>query len=118
MARVRRLFLYHTDLFKKNVFIYLSVFACECGCVLCGCSTHRGQKRAWDFFFFFFFFFCVFSPTETGVSDSCEPPYGCWKSHMGPLEEQPVLLSAEPSLHKYPKGNGDGVDKWVQVLSM
>ena len=88
--------------------MHLSVFACECGCVLCGCSTHRGQKRAWDFF----------PPTETGVSDSCEPPCGCWELHMGPLEEQPVLLSAEPSLHKCPKGNGDGVDKWVQVLSM
>lgn len=26
----------------------LGVFACACVCVLCGCSTHGGQKRAWD----------------------------------------------------------------------
>lgn len=34
----------------------------------------------------------------TGVKNSYEPPYG---RHLipGPLEEQPVLLVAEPSLH-------------------
>lgn len=34
----------------------------------------------------------------TGVTDSCEPPCGCWESISGPLEEQPLLLAAEPSL--------------------
>jgi hypothetical protein len=28
---------------------------------------------------------------------SCELPYGCWELNLGPLEEQPVLLTAEPS---------------------
>jgi hypothetical protein len=27
----------------------------------------------------------------------CEPPCGCWKLNSGPLEEQPVFLTAEPS---------------------
>jgi hypothetical protein len=30
--------------------------------------------------------------------DGCEPPCGCWKLNSGPLEEQSVLLTAEPSL--------------------
>ena len=28
----------------------------------------------------------------------CDLPYGCWELNPGPLEEQPVLLTAEPSL--------------------
>ena len=35
---------------------------------------------------------------ETGVTDSCELSYGCWELNLGPLEEQLVLLTAEPSL--------------------
>lgn len=30
-----------------------------------------------------------------GVTDSCEPPSGCWESNLGPLAKQPVLLTAE-----------------------
>jgi hypothetical protein len=33
-----------------------------------------------------------------GVRDGCEPPYGCKESNPGPLQEQPVLLTSEPSL--------------------
>ena len=28
----------------------------------------------------------------------CEPGCGCWELKLGPLEEQSVLLTAEPSL--------------------
>lgn len=35
---------------------------------------------------------------ETGVIDICELPTGCWQLNPGPLGEQPVLLTAEPSL--------------------
>ena len=28
----------------------------------------------------------------------CEPPCGCWEFNSGPLEEQPVRLTSEPSL--------------------
>ncbi|EDL91225.1 rCG56442 [Rattus norvegicus] len=32
------------------------------------------------------------------ITDSCEPPCGCWDLNSGPLEEQSVLLTIEPSL--------------------
>jgi hypothetical protein len=32
------------------------------------------------------------------VIDVCEPPCGCWELNSEPLEEQSVLLTAEPSL--------------------
>jgi hypothetical protein len=35
----------------------------------------------------------------TGVTDTCEPPCRYRESNSGPLEEQPVLLTAELSLH-------------------
>ena len=42
-------------------------------------SAH--QKRAPDLF-----------------TDGCEPPCGCWELNSGPLEEQSVRLTSEPSL--------------------
>lgn len=35
---------------------------------------------------------------ETGMTDSYELPCGCWELNPGPLEEQPVVLTTEPSL--------------------
>jgi hypothetical protein len=32
------------------------------------------------------------------ITDGCEPPCGYWELNSGPLEEQPMLLTAEPSL--------------------
>jgi hypothetical protein len=32
------------------------------------------------------------------ITDGCEPPCGCWDLNSGPLEDQPVLLTTEPSL--------------------
>ena len=40
-----------------------------------------GQKRAPDL-----------------ITDGCEPPCGCWELNSGPLEEQAMLLTSEPSL--------------------
>lgn len=42
---------------------------------------------------------CPWSPEE-GVRSpySCKPPCWCWESNMKPLEEQPVLLAAQPFL--------------------
>ena len=34
----------------------------------------------------------------TEVTDSCELPCGCWELNSGPLEEQSVCFSPEPSL--------------------
>jgi hypothetical protein len=31
--------------------------------------------------------------------DGYEPPCGCWELNSGPLDEQPVILTSEPSLH-------------------
>jgi len=36
------------------------------------------------------------------ITDGCEPPCGCWELNSGPLEEQPVLLTTEPSLQPLP----------------
>jgi hypothetical protein len=35
----------------------------------------------------------------TRVLDSWEPPCGCWEPNLGPLKEQPVFFTMEPSLH-------------------
>ena len=32
------------------------------------------------------------------ITDGCEPACSCWELNSGPLEEQLVLLTAEPSL--------------------
>jgi hypothetical protein len=32
------------------------------------------------------------------ITDGCEPPCGCWELNSGSLEEQAMLLTAEPSL--------------------
>jgi hypothetical protein len=32
------------------------------------------------------------------ITDGCELPCGCWELTSGPLEEQAVLLTTEPSL--------------------
>jgi hypothetical protein len=34
----------------------------------------------------------------TGVTNDCELPCGCWEATLGSLSQQPVLLTAEPSL--------------------
>lgn len=44
------------------------------------CSTHGDQRKVW-----------------TGVTDGHEPPCGCWKCNLDPLQKQPVLLTFEPS---------------------
>jgi hypothetical protein len=36
--------------------------------------------------------------SDLGVIDSCELPLGYWDLNLRPLEEQSVLLTAEPSL--------------------
>ena len=37
----------------------------------------------------------------TGVTDSRELSLGCWEVNPGPSEEQPVLLTTEPTLQPY-----------------
>ena len=40
---------------------------------------------------------CVRFP-GTGITDSCKLPCGCWELNQVPLKEQPMVLTAEPSL--------------------
>ena len=48
-------------------------------------GAYAGQKR-------------VLFP-RTGVTEGFEPLQGCQKLNPGPLDEQPVLITAESSLH-------------------
>jgi hypothetical protein len=48
-------------------------------------GIHKGQERASD-------------PLKTRITDSWELLHGCWESKHGPLEEQPVLVAADPFL--------------------
>lgn len=44
---------------------------------------------------------CTYMPEEGTRSryiDGFEPPCGCWELYSGPLEEQTVLFTSEPSL--------------------
>jgi hypothetical protein len=47
--------------------------------------------------FFFKKIYLLYVSTNLTM-DGCEPPHGCWDLNSGPLEEQSVLLPAEPSL--------------------
>ena len=67
--------------------IYLCVygcFACMYVCVLCMWCLWRPEEGV--------------EPSGTGFTDGCEPPYESWELNLGPLQEQQVLLEAEPSL--------------------
>ena len=35
------------------------------------------------------------------ITDGCGPPCGCWELNSGPWEEQPVLLTTEPSFQSW-----------------
>jgi hypothetical protein len=54
------------------------------------------------FFYLYKYTVAVFRHTRRGhqipIIDGCEPPCGCWELNSGPLEEQWVLLTPEPSL--------------------
>jgi len=81
----------------------------------CSCPVGLVLGRSPLYFFFFFFLkhlfimytsYC-FLPAYTPagqkrapdlIIDGCEPPCGCWELNSGPLEEQTVLLTSEPSL--------------------
>jgi len=53
--------------------------------------------------FLFVLFVCLFvfegvRFPRNEIADSFEPTCGFWELNSGPLEEQPVLLTTEPSL--------------------
>jgi hypothetical protein len=70
--------------------------------------THRSPCHwrvifSFSFLFFFlrFIYFMYMTHQKRAldpITDGCEPPCGCWELNSGPLEEQPVFLTIEPSL--------------------
>lgn len=63
---------------------------CMCVSVLClyVCvshvwSTHRSQEHT--------------GFPRTSITEDCQVPCGCWKLNLGPQEEEPWLLTTEPS---------------------
>ena len=60
------------------VWLCLSVY------ISCIPGAYRNQKKVLD-------------PSGTGITNSCELPWGCWELKLGPLEEQPVFLTTESS---------------------
>lgn len=53
---------------------------CACVCRLCLQKTQEG-----------------IGPLEIGVTDGCDLTWEFWELNLGPLEEQQVLLTTEPS---------------------
>jgi hypothetical protein len=53
-------------------------------------------------FYFYEYTVAIFRHTRRyhlyPITDGCEPLCGCWELNSGPLQEQPVSLTAEPSL--------------------
>ena len=78
--------------------------------------TRETCRAAWmtRFIFFIFIFLkifiyslriqysvCMSACQKTApdlITDGCVPPCGCWELNSGPLEEQTMLLTTEPSL--------------------
>ena len=73
----RACFLFVCLFFPRDLFILCMWVHCHC------LQTH--QKR-----------------TSDSITDGCELSCGCWELNSGPLEEQSVLLTAEPSLQPLP----------------
>jgi hypothetical protein len=67
--------MYFGDFFKCFLFIHFICISALSACI------PACQKRPSDL-----------------IIDGCEPPCGCWELISGPMEEQSVLLTAEPSL--------------------
>ena len=83
----------HYWLFLKEGWVIYFYFLCVwvlclhvCLCTPCMSGAHGSQKKG------------IRSP-GTRVTVGCELPCGCWESNTGPLGEQSMLLTTEPSLH-------------------
>jgi hypothetical protein len=68
--------------FPSFYFIYMAVLP-VCVSAPCTCLVSMEASR-------------VVGSTGTGVTDGCELPCGCWELNLGPLQEQPGYLAANP----------------------
>jgi hypothetical protein len=83
-----------------NTYIYIHIYIyIYTHIYVCVSSAYKGQKK-------------MLVPPESRVTDSCELPFRCWELTPDHLKEQPILLTAEPSLQSQGKfletnlGNG------------
>ena len=80
--------MYHHAQFNEFTFYFLfcvyGCFACMCLCTMCMQYPQRPEEDI--------------RSHGTEVKDNCQLPCGCWELNPGPLQEQPVLLTTEPSL--------------------
>ena len=74
-------------------------------CTLCVKFTELSRTIIFFFSILCTLLFCLHvclcegvKSSGTGVTDSCELPCRCWELNLDPLEEQLMLLAAEPSL--------------------
>ena len=72
--------------FKIYLFLCIWVFACMYVWIKCVPGYCGGQEVKY---------------LKTGVPDSCKLSCWRWKPNLGPLQEQPVLWTAEPSLEPW-----------------
>ena len=70
--------------FLVFVFNFQEFIPCLLVCVPCVCFIQRLED--------------VIRCPQAGLRDKCEPPCVCWELNLGPLEEQAVLLTKEPSV--------------------
>jgi hypothetical protein len=49
-------------------------------------------------FYDLFIYFMYQKRVSDPITNGCEPPCGCWELNSGPLEEQSVILTVDPSL--------------------
>ena len=69
------------------------------------CPSAARETKETIFFFFLKIYLLIYvstlqlssdTPEDCILTDGCEPPCGCWELNSRPLEEQSVLLTAEP----------------------
>jgi hypothetical protein len=76
-----------------------------------------------DYFYFILWaLFCLHvclcegvGSSGTGIIDSYELPCRYWESNLGPLEEQPELLTTEPSLQSNYTANDISCWEWRKL---
>jgi hypothetical protein len=90
---IRVAFIHH----QRNIFYFLRFLFILYIWVHCRClQTHR--KRASDL-----------------ITVGWEPPCGCWEMNSGPLEEQSVFLTSDPSLQSLKETNF--YVSWIKTIT-
>ena len=66
---------------------------CICRCFI--------KKDLFIYFLYMSTLPCLQTPQKRAsdpITEGCEPPCGCWELNSGPMEDQSVFLTTEPSL--------------------